>query len=739
MRDNDTMRDDARTIDELLRENEELRGRLEEAEATIHAIRSGQVDAFVVTRAEGGDEVFTLKTADRPYRLFVQSMREGAVTLDGDGTILFCNEYFAELLKTPPERLVGATLREFVPDEDRAEYDALLAAGRGEIALRRTDGAVVPVGLAVHPLVEDAPTVTFCVLVTDLTEQRHYQELKRTQAALRESEQRLRFTLHATQVGQWDLNLVTGTVERTPRHDQIFGYDSLLPEWSYDTFLNKHVHPDDRAETDRTFQEALATGKEWKCECRIVRADQALRWVWVSGAVYTTKENQPLRMTGLVMDVTERKQLEDDLRRTAAELSEASRRKDEFLATLAHELRNPLAPIRSGLELIRMAGDDRALVEEVRATMEEQTRQLVRLVDDLLDVSRITSGKITLRKERVELASAMRNAVDAARPLIEEAGHELIVALPPRPIFLEADPARLAQILSNLLTNAARYTPDGGRIWLSARVGCAEHTTTDGVLRGPADREHQTTFARRVEPAGETRQNASARSTHPTESPFVQISIKDTGIGIPAEMLESIFEMMTQGDRSLERSQSGLGIGLTLVKRLAEMHGGSVEAWSEGPDKGSEFVVRLPVLTEQTQESRILDEENSSRAGQLRVLVVDDNQAAAKMLGMVLKALGHEPHTAHDGLEALDAAARLRPDLVLMDIGMPRLNGHEAARRMREQPWGENLVLVALTGWGQEEDKQRTKEAGFNHHLVKPVEPEALRKLLDDHPPRGGI
>ncbi|MCG6158150.1 ATP-binding response regulator [Rubinisphaera margarita] len=379
----------------------------------------------------------------------------------------------------------------------------------------------------------------------------------------------------------------------------------------------------------------------------------------------------------------------EQLRRQAEALQEADRRKDEFLAVLAHELRNPLAPIRTGLELLRMAGDDREMVEEVRTTMEVQTQQLVRLVDDLLDVSRITSGKITLRKERLKLETAVQSAINATRSLIEEREHELTVTLPPQTIYLQADPTRLAQIISNLLSNAARYTLNGGHLELTARQD-------DG---------------------------------------HVLVTIKDNGIGIPPEMLDEIFEMFAQVDRTLERSQNGLGIGLSLVKRLTEMHGGTVEVHSDGPGCGSEFTVRLPILVEQMRDAREVDTQVPVHSKVRRVLIVDDNKAAAQMLGAVVKLMGNEIRTADDGLQALEVASEFLPDVVLMDLGMPRLNGYEAARRMREQPWGQNIVLIALTGWGQDGDRQRTSEAGYDCHLVKPIEPAALRKVLEDYQP----
>lgn len=393
-------------------------------------------------------------------------------------------------------------------------------------------------------------------------------------------------------------------------------------------------------------------------------------------------DGAPALIGGMAIDITSSKRAE-------AALRDADRRKDEFLAILAHELRNPLAPIRTGLELLRIAGDDAALIEEVRSTMERQTQQMVRLIDDLLDVSRITRGAIDLRISRVDVAEVVKQAVEAARPFVEEQGHCLILELPDEPLWLDADSSRLAQVISNLLNNAAKYMPAGGEVRLAA-----ERRGDSAVIR-----------------------------------------VSDRGIGIPAEMLEAIFEMFTQVDRSLERSHGGLGIGLTLVKRLVDMHGGTVSAHSAGPGEGSEFVVTLPLSAE--AEITLAETNRAAVAGRRRVLVVDDNESAARVLSLLLQALGNEVRTVHDGLHAVDAAAEFLPDLVLMDIGMPKLNGYESARRIRQHSWGKGIVLAALTGWGQDEDKARTREAGFDHHLVKPLDMEILRQLLAGKLPAG--
>jgi PAS domain S-box-containing protein len=388
------------------------------------------------------------------------------------------------------------------------------------------------------------------------------------------------------------------------------------------------------------------------------------------------KSPGPVRVVVAHEDVTQRKRAEDALK-------DADRRKDEFLATLAHELRNPLAPIRNGLQIMRLSNGERESVEKARTMMERQLGQMVHLVDDLLDLSRISRGKIELRKERVELARVVQQAVETSRPLIEASGHDLTITVPPGPVYVDADVTRLAQVFSNLLNNAAKYTERGGRVELAVR------------RRG-----------------GE-----------------VVVSVTDNGVGIPAHMLPRVFEMFTQVDRHLERSQGGLGIGLSIVKKLVEMHGGSVGVESDGPGTGSEFTVWLPVVLS-VAEPTGGDEEPALPSSRRKVLVVDDNVDAAMSLAMMLNLMGNEAKTAHDGLEALDVAAAFRPDLMLLDIGMPRLNGHETARRIRQQPWGKGVALVALTGWGQEEDRRKSGEAGFDSHMVKPIEPAALEKLL---------
>jgi PAS domain S-box-containing protein len=374
---------------------------------------------------------------------------------------------------------------------------------------------------------------------------------------------------------------------------------------------------------------------------------------------------------------------ESERRRIELALRNADRQKDEFLATLAHELRNPLAPIRMGVDLLQMPGQDPEVKAQVCAMMARQSQHMVRLIDDLLDVSRITRGKLELRKCQIALDEVVQNAVDANRQIIDRGRLQLVTTLPMHRVLLYADPSRLTQVFSNLLNNAAKFTPADGRIELSAESHGANVTVT----------------------------------------------VTDSGIGIPGDKKDYIFEMFTQigGDNPTE----GLGIGLTLVKRLVEMHGGAVSVESAGHNLGSQFRVQLPIIPQELSAPEAPVKLNDAiHSARRRVLIVDDNQDALTSLSMVVRALGSETFDAHDGLEAIESAKTFRPDVILMDIGMPRLNGYDAARRIRQEPWGRDVLMVATTGWGKEEDRQRSKNAGFDFHLVKPIAVTTVQELL---------
>ncbi|AGA26041.1 PAS domain-containing hybrid sensor histidine kinase/response regulator [Singulisphaera acidiphila] len=382
-------------------------------------------------------------------------------------------------------------------------------------------------------------------------------------------------------------------------------------------------------------------------------------------------------------DITAQKHIETALATSEEQLREANRRKDEFLAMLAHELRNPLSAISSAVQVARKSVLDEPLAWSTEV-IERQSKHLTRLIDDLLDVSRITQGKIQLRNEVVHIGPILNSAVEVVRPLMEERKHELNVSFRPGPLRVHADPVRLEQIGVNLLTNAAKYTTTGGRIWLTA-----EQMGDDIVIR-----------------------------------------VRDSGVGIPPEKLTQIFDLFVQDDRSLARSEGGLGIGLTLVKSLVEMQQGTISASSDGRGKGSEFTVRLPAVTSATGETAKAKPAIGTGGPASRILIVDDNADTAKGLARLLRLLGHDIRTANDGPEAIAVVQSYRPDIVLLDIGLPGMDGYEVARRLRNDETGSDCVIVAISGYGQEDDRRRGREAGFDFHLVKPVDPDALLTLL---------
>ena len=512
-------------------------------------------------------------------------------------------------------------------------------------------------------------------------------ERKLAEKALRESEERLRLAAEAAHFGMYDRDLAGGHFHVSGQLKHILGYESDAP--LDHAQLLSHFHPDDRLAGVAAFQRACdpAGDGQLALEQRIVRRDGAVRWIQSVGRVLC-EDGVPSRSIGFWVDITERRRLEIQTQAQTQALAELDRRKDEFLAMLGHELRNPLAALSNAVQLLRRQKNEEPLLLQGRSIIERQLGHLKHLVDDLLEVSRISSGSVRLRQETVNISGIVERALETAQPLILQHRHQLTLALPPEPIFLQADAARLEQVLVNLLTNAAKYTDEGGRIDLSV------------------EQEHDA----------------------------VVLRVRDSGIGIAPELLPRIFELFTQAERSLDRSQGGLGIGLCLVQRLVELHGGSVEAHSV-LGQGSEFVVRLPLLPllllpespAPASESAAPPEKKSSGC---RVLVVDDNVDAAQSLAKLLEMTGHEVRLAYDGPTAIEVAIEYRPEVVLLDIGLPGLDGYEVAERIRQQPALKNIVLVALTGYGQDTDRQRSQEAGFDHHLVKPSDFDEIEKIL---------
>ena len=535
-------------------------------------------------------------------------------------------------------------------------------------------------------------------LLSEVTERRRAEERLRELAdtleervterteALRESETRMRLAQDAARIGTFDWNVRTGEYVWTPELEAMYG----LPPGGFggtQAAWERLLHADDRAEAVRLVERAFDTGLPVEGEWRVPWPDGSVHWLMCRFQVFKSAAGAPLRMTGVNIDITRRKQAEEVLRAS-------DRQKNEFLSMLAHELRNPLAPIRNATEVLKQCGSDATRLRWAHGVIDRQLAHLVRLVDDLLDVSRITLGKIRLSVEPTELETVIGQAVEAVRPLIDKFGHNLEVTLPPRPVHLRGDPTRLVQVFVNLLTNAAKYTEGGGQIRLTAA---------------------------RTDPAAE-----------PGIVPSVRVRVRDTGIGIAPDLLPSVFDLFTQASRSLDRSQGGLGVGLTLVRRLVELHGGTVEAHSDGLGRGSEFTVTLPVSDAQAADDRPATPEqleSGSGPGSLRVAVIDDNVDGAESLADLIRLLGHEVRIAHDGIAGIGLVRDLEPDIVLLDIGLPGMDGYEVARRLRRDV-GTRAALVTLSGYGREEDRALSREAGCKQHFVKPVDLGTLKVIF---------
>ncbi len=511
-------------------------------------------------------------------------------------------------------------------------------------------------------------------------------ELAASNERLRSSEERLRLAMIGSGMGTWDVDLATDIAHLSERAFKMLGVEPPIDGLAPVEAIRRCIHPEDLPSVDRAVDRARARRAMFSADYRIVRADDAAHlWASAYGRFSYDNSGNAVRFAGVLFDVTERKAMEEHLR-------SADRRKDEFLAVLAHELRNPLNPIRSAASVLRMDASTPEEISWSRDVIDRQVDHLTRLVDDLLDVSRITTGKLTLRRERTALADIVRNAVEACRPVIGDRGHELHVKLPACPVFVDADAVRLSQVLVNLLNNAAKYTKPMGRIGLSAESAGGE----------------------------------------------IVIRVSDNGNGIEREKLPYLFDMFYQVRDNFESSRSGLGIGLTLVRQLVEMHGGRVEARSAGAGRGSEFIIHLP--DRESAAHADMRQTPVVRTGAIphelprRILVVDDNQDSAESLSILLRIHGHDVRSAFDGHQALRHGGAFHPEVVILDLGMPVMNGFDVARAIRRESWGKQILLVALTGWGRDEDRRRVREAGFDAHLTKPLSYPELKKLVVETP-----
>jgi PAS domain S-box-containing protein len=488
----------------------------------------------------------------------------------------------------------------------------------------------------------------------------------------------LRLAQQAAKVGTWEWDVATGRLKASPTFWQLLGEFSP-PSQADLSFWERRIAADDREQFTGKLSNLRQRGDEFSWEHRVTGMDGETRWLDTRGCLLCSVNGDGRRVVGVSLDITTRMRAEERLKL-------ADRHKTEFLATLAHELRNPLAPIQNSLNILHAANDATPSAYRLYEMMERQVGNLVRLVDDLLEVSRISTGKIELRKEIVDLTAVINSAVETSRPLIDASGHELYLSLPPEPLAVDADPMRISQVLANLLNNATKYTKPGGKIWLTANAA------GDSVL----------------------------------------VSVRDNGVGIPAQMLPEIFDMFTQIDRDRKQAQGGLGIGLALAKKLIEMHGGAIEARSNGPGEGSEFLIRLPLAHKDAQSHRIDSSHDHTRMlpSVRRILVVDDNTDAATSLGLLLETMGNDVQVAQDGPSALRLLDAYRPQVVFLDLGMPGMSGYEVAKTMRDNPAFDDITLVALTGWGQDDDRRRTHQAGFDYHLVKPIGLAPVNEVL---------
>jgi PAS domain S-box-containing protein len=615
----------------------------------------------------------------------VASSDDAIISKTLDGRITSWNKGAERLLGYTAHEAVGKSIYMIVPPEARDEEIQILEKIRqGErvdhldTVRTRKDGQRVDVAVAVSPVHDrHGQVIGASTTARDITTRKEWEAtLAQANASLRESRDVLALAMMAGRMGAWSRNLATNAVWWSRDLEEMFGLPPGGFNQTEDGFFDL-VHEADRGAVAKAVETAIAQRTSYAVEFRFRHSSGEWRWMEGRGQATYDAAGRPHMLFGLGIDITERV-------RSVEALKDADRRKDEFLATLAHELRNPLAPISSGLHILKTAAGNPHVANTALEIMERQVQQMVRLVDDLLDVARISTGKVELRCEIIDIAGAIRDAIETSRPLIESSGQSLSVALPGTPLYVNADRTRLAQVFANLLNNSAKFSEHGQPVSISAQAENGE-----AVVR-----------------------------------------VRDAGAGIDRDALPRIFDMFGQADVPAARSKGGLGIGLSLVKRIAEMHGGSVQAFSEGIGRGSEFVVKLPAAAMPRSIGAPPSTSVATHSSKRRILVVDDNTDAAESLAALLAIGGHETRLAHDGRQAVEEAAAFKPDVVFLDIGMPEIDGHETARRIREQPWGKDIVLVALTGWGQTEDRRRSKEAGFDHHLVKPADPGVVAKLI---------
>ncbi|MGV3636746.1 MAG: PAS domain S-box protein, partial [Flavobacteriales bacterium] len=621
-----------------------------------------------------------IRASEERFHLLADNVSQLVWMAEADGSSMWFNQRWTEFTGLTGEEIRMDARQLHHPDHfDRVSHSLKQRTAKAEpweeqFPLKSRHGVYHWFLATAMPVRDEAGNVIrWFGTCTDITSQREAQE------RLQESEER--FRLLADNIGQlaW---IAEADGEINWYNKRWFDYSGTTLEEMRGWGWQKIHHPDHVEAVTRKFQEHIALEKDWQDTFPIRGADGEYRWFLSRAFPVRDAQGRVQRWFGTNTDITEQKLAEEAL-------EEGARHKDHFLATLAHELRNPLAPLKNGLQLMELAPDDPEMLDRTRAMMARQLDHMVRLVDDLMDLSRISRGKIELLNQPVDLPAVLATAIESTKPLMDQRRHTLEVRIGKGPFPMNGDPARLTQVVANLLNNSAKYTPEQGRIELS------------------------------MERSDDT----------------VVITVSDNGIGIPVDSLEHVFDMFAQVDPAKQaREGGGLGIGLNIVQRLIHMHQGTVTAFSEGPRKGSTFTVRLPLHATPVDNTPAPVEQigASGEKATWRVLVVDDNQDAAISMSMILRKQGHEVRTAHDGLEGVRLVEEFRPDVVFMDIGMPRMNGYEACVAIRNGPQGEDLYMVALSGWGQEEDRKKSEEAGFDQHVVKPIDRRTLDRLMSE-------
>jgi len=625
-----------------------------------------------------------LQQENEKFHLLANTIPQLAWIAEPDGALQWYNDRWYAYTGAQPGQAKGWNWESVVDPRAlphlAARWKEAIKAGQPlqmTVPLRGADGVYRPFFTSVAPLRDATDNIVqWFGTNTDMS------LIEEAETAVRKSEERLQESLVAARMAVWDWQIESGTLSFSANLQTVFGRS-----WSRMSEAWAQIHPDDLPLLRDAIARAIAQRGQYHCFVRVPRAgDAAPLWVEMLGRIETDQVGRPQSVQAIAMDVSERKRTEEALRM-------ADRRKDEFLAMLAHELRNPLAPISTGVQLLELSYVEEPRVRQISEIISRQVKHMTHLVDDLLDVSRVTRGLVALDRKQIDLKTAVSGAVDQVRSLIDAKEHELSVRLPDAPVMVQGDLTRLTQVVANLLNNAAKYTPQGGRIQL-LMTACQDHA---------------------------------------------EMRVRDNGIGIAPDLLPEVFELFTQGKRALDRSQGGLGLGLALVKKLVELHEGSVTVHSAGPGQGSEFVVRLPccasVMTENTAPAEKASELSvPTQPGEpehaLRLMVVDDNADAADTLALLLRAEGHRVAVQYSAQAALEAARREPPQIFLLDIGLPDLNGYELARRLRSLPETAHATLIAVTGYGQEQDQKQSQAAGFAHHLVKPVDSRQLAALF---------